>query len=526
MPESKTTISDAEGGLLPGPVRERQAPNMLSQALTPSSKRCRAVATAAGGVVRMLYTTFWRRSCSSVGGANQSESPRGRPAPRGKQLTCPHVPQQCSSRRTPGQWAHPAARSPPPAGCSSRRGKQRRPHKKPGQPWAPGRTWTPQQPAQQRQQRPEGRGRLPGRRRSVRREPRRPGRRSRARQGGGPRLAERDGAPARTRAARAGPPAGRHSRTAACVGRSARLRRNCSTSRPSRPGPETWPVLLEASCRGDRVEGVAEVDTQHDLVQVQGVAVGPLPCDVDRSLSTVGHRHTKLQRPEVAASLSPHGAAQKLADEAPQGFPDPHASWAGREERRQRSALPQPPRRSLRETRWAITSSPCGVAKASRTWSGRSPEGPGALARCGLRTALMTASASNSGTRAGRAGPSAARSGAAAAGCLSRSSAKASRLAGTGAGSVRAAQARASSPSAASEQQRLCLAAKLRSPPAVALRCGRCSANSSQSSTRSPSNHLWHRRLVASAACCLCRAPPRDGATKVQRASMSSSTQA
>ena len=43
---------------------------------------------------------------------------------------------------------------------------------------------------------------------------------------------------------------------------------------------------------------------------------------MDRSLSTVGHRHTKLQRPEVAASLSPHGAAQKLADEAPQGFPD------------------------------------------------------------------------------------------------------------------------------------------------------------------------------------------------------------
>ena len=35
LPESKTTISDAEGGLLPGPVRERQAPNMLEAGFDP-----------------------------------------------------------------------------------------------------------------------------------------------------------------------------------------------------------------------------------------------------------------------------------------------------------------------------------------------------------------------------------------------------------------------------------------------------------------------------------------------------------
>ena len=49
LPEAQATISDAEGSLLPGPVRKRQAPDMLKAGFDPFVKALEGQRTSGRG---------------------------------------------------------------------------------------------------------------------------------------------------------------------------------------------------------------------------------------------------------------------------------------------------------------------------------------------------------------------------------------------------------------------------------------------------------------------------------------------
>ena len=177
---------------------------------------------------------------------------------------------------------------------------------------------------------------------------------------------------------------------------------------------------------------------------------------------------------------------------------------------------------------WTASSSPWGEARASWRWLPRRPEGPAALPRLKERMARTTSSTPNSGTAAKPGRPRATRAGLAGAarGCFSCSLAATAPVLFSKDGEVKAAQARESSPSAASEQQRLCRADRASALCISSGRLRRVAGMASHNSSRSPASLRAQRRWVNWAACRRCRRPPRGAGRSTALGSMKRSRQA